>query len=56
MQINVDISASSATSHEGAAISLCSGGNSISELYFDFSSLLKAVPQPSDRALDFLLT
>ena len=55
MQANIDISVSDVTSHEGAVISLCSGGNSISELYFDFSSLLKAVPQPSDRALDFLL-
>ncbi len=55
MQASVEISPTKVTSHEGAVISLCVDGGAISELYFDFSVLLKAVRHPSETALDFLL-
>lgn len=55
MKATVQISPTAVTSHEGAAIKLLLDGNVLSDLYFDFSTLLRAVPQPSETALDFLL-
>lgn len=55
MQASVEISPSRVTSHEGACVSLCADGVAFSELYFDFSAILKAVRQPSDTSLDLLL-
>lgn len=55
MKATVQISPTMVTSHEGAAIKVLSDGTVVSDLYFDFSSLLRAVPQPSENALDFLL-
>lgn len=55
MKATVQISPTAVTAHEGAAIKLLLDGTVLSDLYFDFSSLLKAVPQPSETALDFLL-
>ncbi len=55
MEAFVEISPSKVTQHEGALISLCADGEAISDLYFDFTALLKAVRQPSDTALDLLL-
>lgn len=56
MKINVDISTTRTTSHEGAVITLVSDAAPLSELYIDFSTLLKSVRQPSETTLDFLLT
>jgi hypothetical protein len=55
MQVAVDISPSRITTHEAAVVSLVSDGSTLSELYFDFTTLLKAVRQPTDPSLDFLL-
>lgn len=55
MKATVQISATAITAHEGAAIKVLSDGTKLSDLYFDFSSLVRAVPQPSETALDFLL-
>lgn len=55
MKATVQISPSTVTAHEGSAIKLLSDGIVMSDLYFDFSTLLRAVPQPSEAALDFLL-
>lgn len=55
MKATLQISPTSVTSHEGAKIKLLLDGNVLSDLYFDFSTLLRAVPQPSETALDFLL-
>jgi hypothetical protein len=55
MKASVQISPTAVTAHEGAAIKVLSDGTALSDLYFDFSSLLRAVPQPSETALDFLL-
>lgn len=55
MKATVQISPTAVTPHEGAAIKLLSDGMVLSDLYFDFSTLLRAVPQPSESALDFLL-
>lgn len=55
MNATVEISPTAVTPHEGAAIQVLSVGMVLSNLYFDFSTLLKAVPQPSEAALDFLL-
>lgn len=55
MQVSVDISPTKVTAHEGAVVSLMSNGSKLSELYFDFSTLLKMVRQPTDPSLDFLL-
>lgn len=40
---------------KGCSIKLLLDGNVLSDLYFDFSTLLRAVPHPSETALDFLL-
>ena len=56
MKINVDISTTSTTSHEGAVVTLVSDAAPLSQLYIDFSKLLKSVRLPSEAALDFLLT
>lgn len=56
MKIIVDISTNTRTSHEGAVITLVSDAEPLSELYIDFSTLLKSVRQPSETSLDFLLT
>lgn len=55
MDAEVKISSKAATKHEGAAISICVDGTSVSDLYFDFSQLLKSVRSPSDVTQDFLL-
>lgn len=55
MQATIDISPDRTTQHEGAVITLCCGGTPTSELYFDFSSMLKVVRQPSETSLDLLL-
>ncbi len=55
MKATVQISPTAITAHEGSAIKVLSEGTVVSDLYFDFSSLLRAVPQPSETALDFLL-
>ena len=55
MKATVQISPTAVTAHEGSAIKVVSDGTAVSNLYFDFSSLLRAVPQPSETALDFLL-
>ncbi|TWU08382.1 Qat anti-phage system QueC-like protein QatC [Stieleria varia] len=55
MKASVKISATEVTSHEGAVINLCADDVTISELYFDFSKLLKSVRSPTDTALDFLV-
>lgn len=55
MKATVHISPTAVTAHEGSAIKVLSDGTVMSDLYFDFSSLLRAVPQPSEAALDFLL-
>lgn len=55
MKATVQISPTAITAHEGATIKVLSGGTELSDLYFDFSSLLRAIPQPSETALDFLL-
>lgn len=55
MKFTVQISPTAVTSHEGAEIKLLSDGKALSDLYFDFSTLLRTVPQPSETALDFLL-
>src|SRR5690349_14990167 len=55
MKATVKISPIAVTTHEGAAIRVLSDGTVISDLYFDFSTLLRAVRQPSETALDFLL-
>jgi hypothetical protein len=55
MKATVQISPTAITAHEGSAIKVLSEGTVVSDLYFDFSSLLRAVPQPSEAALDFLL-
>lgn len=55
MQVTVDISARTNKSHEAAVVCLHSNGTPLSELYFDFSTLLKAIRQPSDRSMDLLL-
>lgn len=55
MKATVQISPTTVTSHEGATIKLLLDGNVLSDLYFDFSKLLRAVPHPSETALDFLL-
>lgn len=55
MKANVQISPTAITAHEGSTIKVFSDGTELSDLYFDFSSLLRAVPHPSETALDFLL-
>jgi hypothetical protein len=55
MKATVQISPTAVTTHEGAAIKVLFDGTVISDLYFDFSSLVRAVRQPSETALDFLL-
>src|SRR4051794_15963475 len=55
MKASVQISPTAVTAHEGAVIKVLSDGTMLSDLYFDCSSLLRAVPQPSETALDFLL-
>lgn len=55
MKATVQISPTAITAHEGSTIKVFSDGTELSDLYFDFSSLLRAVPQPSETALDFLL-
>ncbi|WP_230779220.1 Qat anti-phage system QueC-like protein QatC [Roseiconus lacunae] len=55
MDATVEISSKHVTSHEGAAISIAVDGKPVSELYFDFSKLLKSVRSPSDVSQDFLL-
>jgi hypothetical protein len=55
MRTIIDISADEATLHEGAVVSLSTESRPRSELYIDFSSVLRAVPQPSERAIDLLL-
>ncbi|OYW24890.1 MAG: hypothetical protein B7Z55_00895 [Planctomycetales bacterium 12-60-4] len=55
MDATVEISTTAVTKHEGAAISLSVDGTKVSDLYFDFSKLLKAVWSPSDASVDFLL-
>lgn len=55
MKATVQISPTTVTSHEGSTIKLLLDGNVLSDLYFDFSTLLRAVPHPSETALDFLL-
>lgn len=55
MKATVQISPTAITAHEGSTIKVFSDETELSDLYFDFSSLLRAVPQPSETALDFLL-
>src|SRR5688500_8128626 len=55
MKLAVSISSTVVTRHEGAAILLNGRNGFSSEIYLDFSSLLRSVPNPSETALDFLL-
>ena len=55
MKVTVKISPTSVTSHEGAQISLIRDEKSFTDLYFDFTKILKAIQSPSDTTIDFLV-
>ena len=55
MPFTVTISKTAITSHEGAAVSLAGSEGLASDLYFDFTTLLRSVKDPSDVSQDFLL-
>lgn len=55
MSYAVIISATERTPHEGAATSLTDSKGNSSELYCDFTTLLRSVREPSEDTQDFLL-
>ena len=55
MKASVEIQSNGKSKHDCAPVSICIDGSEVSQLYCDFTKLLKAVRHPTDVSLDFLL-